>query len=250
MGPEILVLSRLRTAAVGTIRRLDEGAPDWLRAGVRRSRLVGRAARMHRNRSLWEREYEEGVWDRLQSLSELSRYSIIAGYLHHVGRHSRILDVGCGGGAMAANLGGFDGFYVGCDLARPAIMKAVAAEPPRAGFVVADAGALPFSTGSFDVVICNEMLNYLADLPAALEGIVRLIAPGGYLIVSLFDAFGKEQRQYWDQVRSVAEVLDMVALTGMAAGITWRIAVLRPHPRGLVQRQGAPSPAYAGVTST
>ena len=242
------MLSQLRTAAVDAIRRLDQEAPDWLRAGVRRSRFVNRAARLHRNRSLWEREYEEGVWDRLQSLSELSRYSVIAGYLHHVGRHSRILDIGCGGGALAANLGGFDGFYVGCDLARPAIMKAVAAEPPRAGFVVADAADLPFSAGSFDVVICNEMLNYLDDLPGALEGIVRLITDGGYLIVSLFDAFGKEQRQYWDQVRSVAEVLDMVALTAMAAGITWRIALLRPHPRTVSERPGAPTPAYAGAS--
>jgi SAM-dependent methyltransferase len=54
----------------------------------------------------------------------------------------------------------------------------------RAGYVVADACALPFADGSFDVVVANHMLYHVPDRPSALAEIRRVLARGGVLHAS------------------------------------------------------------------
>ena len=48
-------------------------------------------------------------------------------------------------------------------------------------FVVAHAERLPFSGGSFDGVLLNEVLEHVEDERAALNEIHRVLRPGGYL---------------------------------------------------------------------
>lgn len=52
-------------------------------------------------------------------------------------------------------------------------------------FTVGDAYRLPFADGYFDVVVCSEVLEHLADYPAALAEIARVLRPGGLLAVSV-----------------------------------------------------------------
>jgi ubiquinone/menaquinone biosynthesis C-methylase UbiE len=100
----------------------------------------------------------------------------------------RLLDVACGSGIvarLAAERVGPTGTVVGVDI-DPA-MLAVARKAFGAAKIdwrEADAAALPLEDRSFDVVICQEGLQYLPDRAAALREIHRVLVPRGRLAVS------------------------------------------------------------------
>ena len=54
----------------------------------------------------------------------------------------------------------------------------------RVGFVWQDAGRLPFEDGAFDAVTCLEALEFLPSPREALAEMVRVLAPGGLLMVT------------------------------------------------------------------
>lgn len=219
----------LKGAVLSSLRRADQRAPAWVRRGVRSLAWTNRMAHSSRSPKSWAREYESGEWERLRGLQEFGRSSLIAGYVRHLGADLRILDLGCGNGALIEELKPLGHSCVGCDLALPAVRRARESASGRDLLLVADAEALPFQPGSFDVVVCNEVLNYLADLPAVVSRLLRLLTENGHLIVSLFDAFGAEQRALWAPLKSRCEVVDMIALTRFSTGVTWRLALLAPR---------------------
>jgi ubiquinone/menaquinone biosynthesis C-methylase UbiE len=53
----------------------------------------------------------------------------------------------------------------------------------RIVFEQADAKALPYPDDSFDGVICHAMLHHLADPTVALKEMVRVLRPGGRMLV-------------------------------------------------------------------
>jgi SAM-dependent methyltransferase len=89
-------------------------------------------------------------------------------------RPHRILDVGCGTGEFAALLTAPE--VVCVDL------SAAAVEAARARGLtadVADAQALPFPDGSFDVVIASWMLYHVPDRARAIRELARVVRPAG-----------------------------------------------------------------------
>jgi len=105
---------------------------------------------------------------------------------------TRVLDLCCGSGDLAfraAASGARD--VVGADFTLP--MLAIARRRGRASgsacrFVQADALALPFPDAAFDALTVAYGLRNVADLPAALSEMRRVLAPGGR--VAILD-FGK-----------------------------------------------------------
>jgi len=96
----------------------------------------------------------------------------------------RVLDLGCGSGAVVAQLraGGVDA--AGVDYS--AAMVAVAHEEFGLGEHVAraDASDLPFEDNSFDVVMANGVFHHLAvqhELAGSLREVFRVLRPGGRL---------------------------------------------------------------------
>ncbi|MBT8149473.1 MAG: class I SAM-dependent methyltransferase [Pseudomonadales bacterium] len=53
------------------------------------------------------------------------------------------------------------------------------------GLYCANGLQLPFATHSFDVVICSEVLEHIADYPAMLGEITRVVKPDGVLAISV-----------------------------------------------------------------
>ncbi|NTV51467.1 MAG: methyltransferase domain-containing protein, partial [Candidatus Firestonebacteria bacterium] len=51
-------------------------------------------------------------------------------------------------------------------------------------FIQADAQALAWGTGTFDLVICTEMLEHVGDPEQAMREIFRVLKPGGYAVIS------------------------------------------------------------------
>lgn len=106
----------------------------------------------------------------------------------------RVLDVACGTGIVARLVAaqvGPSGHVTGLDF--NAGMLAVArAHAPRSGAPVewreGDAEALPFADESFDVVLCQQGLQFFPDRPAALREMQRVLAAGGQLGVCAWNS--------------------------------------------------------------
>jgi SAM-dependent methyltransferase len=102
----------------------------------------------------------------------------------------RVLDVACGTGVVtrvaAQRLAGTDR-VVGLDRdpSMLAAARAAAGDRPiewREG----DAIALPFADGAFDVVLCQQGLQFIPDKLAALREMHRVLAPGGRALASVW----------------------------------------------------------------
>ena len=94
----------------------------------------------------------------------------------------RVLDAACGTGVVARYAAPRAGHVVGADV--NAGMLAVAARiAPQLEWVQADIAALPFEDGSFDLVLCQQALQFVPDHAAALAELRRVLAPGGHAVV-------------------------------------------------------------------
>jgi SAM-dependent methyltransferase len=97
----------------------------------------------------------------------------------------RVLDVACGPGNFTrvfANEVGDSGLAVGLDASRTMLRQAVQEDnPPNAAYVLGDAAELPFRDGSFDAVCCFAALYFIQQPYAAIDEMVRVLAPGGRL---------------------------------------------------------------------
>ena len=129
-------------------------------------------------------------------------------------RRQRVLDLCCGTGDMSFLAESRAERVVGADFTLP--MLAVArrrarSEGRRARFVAADALRLPFPDGIFDAVTVGYGLRNVADPPAALSEMRRVLAPGGRAVVL---DFGKPDN-------AVADALYQSYLRTMMPAVGW-----------------------------
>ena len=101
-----------------------------------------------------------------------------------------VLDVATGTGRLPRVLlrqPAFDGRVVGLDLSRRMLREAVrrtAQFADRLTYVWQDARRLPFDDDTFDAVTCLEALEFTPDPRAVLAELVRVLRPGGVLLVT------------------------------------------------------------------
>jgi SAM-dependent methyltransferase len=107
-----------------------------------------------------------------------------------IGPGTRLLDAGCGAGLLAL-LASLRGARVAA-LDASAPLLAIARERlPAADVREGDLEALPFADASFDAVTAVNSLFYAADMGAAMREIVRVVRPGGRVVVT---AWGPPER--------------------------------------------------------
>ncbi len=100
------------------------------------------------------------------------------------GPGSRVLDIGCGGGIVAAALTR-DGYAVtGIDTAEILIRKAHD-RCPDATFVAGSVADLPARYGPFDVIAMFDVLEHLEDPAALLASGIRCARPGALVIATV-----------------------------------------------------------------
>jgi SAM-dependent methyltransferase len=99
-------------------------------------------------------------------------------------REKKILDAGCGTGAILKRLGSPEK-NVGVDLVSEAI--AFCRQRGLNNVRLADICALPFAEASFDAVICSSVLyhQWVNDIAGAVREFHRVLRPGGLLLVNV-----------------------------------------------------------------
>lgn len=101
-----------------------------------------------------------------------------------------VLDVATGTGRLPRALfrqPPFRGRVIGLDLSRGMLRQAVrhtAQFDNRLTLIWQDASCLPFDSGTFDAVTCLEALEFMPDPQQVLAELVRVLRPGGVLLVT------------------------------------------------------------------
>src|SRR5215831_11876149 len=117
---------------------------------------------------------ERAAWDRILDLVLPARGILDA------------LDAGCGTGFLALELAGRGHRVTAVDFA-PAMLAAARRKAAERGasirFEEADAEQLPFAAGSFDLAISRHLLWTLPHPEAAIDEWIRVLRPGGRLVV-------------------------------------------------------------------
>jgi ubiquinone/menaquinone biosynthesis C-methylase UbiE len=122
-----------------------------------------------------------------------SRHSKVTDWgLSHISidKHNTILDIGCGGGRTVNKLAAIatQGKVYGVDFSGESVAFASRInkqwiETGRVEIREASVSQLPFSAGAFDVVTSVETHFWWPDLPADMREVLRVLKPGGTLII-------------------------------------------------------------------
>ena len=109
-----------------------------------------------------------------------------------LGCSARVLDVGVGTGVLAMPLVERGLHVDGVDLSAPMLRRATAKAAPRTrvGLTVADATRLPFRDGAFEGAFMRHVLHLVPGWQEVLAEAVRVVRPGGTLVVSITDYTG------------------------------------------------------------
>jgi SAM-dependent methyltransferase len=150
-----------------------------------------------------------------------------------IGEAQRVLDVGCGPGALTG------------ELVRRFGANAVAAVDPSPGFVEAagrrnpgvdvrraEAESLPFDDGSFDAALAQLVVHFMTDPAAGIAEMRRVTRDGGVVTACVWDHAGGAGplARFWDAARELDPgVADESDLPGAREGdLEWLL-----HEAGL-----------------
>lgn len=107
---------------------------------------------------------------------------------HRDGRPACVLDLGCGAGFLANYLAAAGHRVTGIDTTAENLV--VARQYDRTGqvtYAVADACALPFAAGTFDVVCTMDLIEHVENPEGLIAEASRVLAPGGQLYFHTFN---------------------------------------------------------------
>lgn len=116
--------------------------------------------------------YVQGSWP--QALLDRMAY-----WVNRMHRHGRLLDLGCGEGALLQRIDG-DGF--GADL-NPE--RLILAAQKRFSVTLADGCSLPFTDNTFETVISMEVLEHVPQMETMMREAWRVLRPGGCWVISV-----------------------------------------------------------------
>jgi SAM-dependent methyltransferase len=98
-------------------------------------------------------------------------------------RGVQLLDLATGTGAIAHLAAARGASVVGVD-ASTGMLEVARTRSPGLDLSLANAYALPFADGAFDVVTCGLALSHFAERDRALAEVLRILRPGGMLVAS------------------------------------------------------------------
>lgn len=158
----------------------DAVLPDWLPAYLRAREREGRLLADDLVAVLPDLPGGHPLRREWLARAESSRR--LLAYIDGLPRPLAILDAGCGNGWLAAAMAHLTGTVVqGLDANEPELRQAqrVFRDVPNLDFVLGDLSALVASAVSPHLIVLASVIQYVADLPAVLVGLGRVLADGG-----------------------------------------------------------------------
>ena len=108
---------------------------------------------------------------------------------------ARVVEIGCGTGQMSLYLARADRVVIAADLTRESLKVGAAAARSfgldRVQCVETDLHHPGLRTSAFDVVYSSGVLHHTPDPSAAFARIVRLVRPGGVIVLGVYNAFAR-----------------------------------------------------------
>jgi malonyl-CoA O-methyltransferase len=135
--------------------------------------------------ALWADHYPPQPHNRLMEIEHATVLSLLPDP-----RGLTVLDAGCGTGRYLRALAARGATTIGVDLSAPMLARA---QQITSRIARADLRALPFETGSLDLVVCGLALGDVAELELALAEIARVLRPGGQVVYSVVHPAGGAQ---------------------------------------------------------
>ena len=132
----------------------------------------------------------------------------------------RVLDVGCGPGALTAFL---------VTITEPALVSAVDPSPPFVAAAslrcpgvdvrAASAEALPFADDTFDAALAELVVHFMKHPVAGLADMARVTRPGGVVAACVWDGPTGALAPFWDAVHDIdPDAQDEAFLAGARMG--------------------------------
>ncbi len=164
----------------------------------------------------------------------------------------RILDLGCGTGALTAEIAGRGAQILGVDQSEEMISQA-RKKFPALKFEVSDARKLRFNA-EFDAVFSNAVLHWIPEAEQVASGLAYALKPGGRFVAEFggkgniqrlvegfhraFSALGMEEPDgvspwFYPSIAEYAELLESHGLEVREASLFERPTVLEEGERGL-----------------
>jgi 2-polyprenyl-3-methyl-5-hydroxy-6-metoxy-1,4-benzoquinol methylase len=129
--------------------------------------------------------WREAVWRAVPDDARPERFAARRAFLlDHVRAGDRVLDLGAGDGAFAAELRAAGCEVVAVDVAEEALRRASARVPGLDARRVEEGAPLALDEDAFDVVWAGEVLEHVADVVGLLVQVRRVLRWGGTLLVT------------------------------------------------------------------
>jgi SAM-dependent methyltransferase len=155
-----------------------------------------------------------GVW--AQQLA--GPFADVAG----VGPGMRVIDVGCGPGALTTELvARLGGEHVVAVDPSPTFVAAARERMPGVDVREAPAEALPFPAGAFDAAVAQLVVHFMTDPVAGLREMGRVVRSGGVVAACVWDFGGRRGPlgPFWEVAHAVdPDVVDESHLAGARRG--------------------------------
>jgi 2-polyprenyl-3-methyl-5-hydroxy-6-metoxy-1,4-benzoquinol methylase len=105
-------------------------------------------------------------------------------------RRLRVLDVGCGNGSLVFPIAALGNDVVGTDVDRASLERCRELAPTSGVDLVWTQGGLEEISGSFDLIVCSEVLEHLADPDPLIRAMVAKLTPEGRLFITVPNGWG------------------------------------------------------------
>ncbi|MBL4744013.1 MAG: methyltransferase domain-containing protein [Cycloclasticus sp.] len=108
---------------------------------------------------------------------------------HGINTNDHVLDVGCGTGVIARRANerlNRTGSITGADLSQEMLNVASAVSSNTINWKKADITDLPFDDQQFDIVICQQIMQFVPDKQKAISECFRVLKPNGKLVIAVW----------------------------------------------------------------
>lgn len=117
----------------------------------------------------------------------------------------KVLDAGCASGRQSFLIAEKGAEVTGIDISNNFVKQAKSYVKKyganNISFMVADIESLPFPTHYFDKILCAEILEHVLNPDAAMNQLLRVLKPGGLLVISVPNENGKGT--LWQRARTL-----------------------------------------------